>query len=1667
MATVPPDDLDGWFATEPAAADARTDVPTVVPRSLALAPLSHERRTQVTETLLTYEREIAASVDPRRRAMLAYEIGRIHEQVLSDDSRAIRFYQRAYHSDPTHLPTVQAGQRVFARAGRWGMVIRLAEAEGRVHPSVDRRALLLVHQADILLVRFGQPAKALEAARRALELRPDDPDIARGVAQLAMIAGASAVARTALPQAASHEPEPLLADGLTLAAANTLLANDDLAGAQQVLQALLAQRPDQVEALALLSRLHRARDAWPEYIEVSAALAATLPPPAKARLLTDLARTCAEQLDDVVGALALLEQAILADARAPMALELIVELRTRNGQWVAAAEGLARLATMTTDKAVRVDMLWQLAQIRLEKMGDEEGATRALRALLSDAPTWAPAVRMLGRLLDERGDWDGVVALHTAELMAMTDPQARAARYFKIGEVHELQRNDPGAAGAAYRRAVDHDLDFKQAGKALARMLIRLGDWEGYVELLEAEADRADDVEDAVYVLSRVAEVSALNLDDPKRALATWRRVISLDPKNLEAVRNMARLCSRLGLWDPLLAANEQELALLDGTRGRLHLLVRSAEIAERALSDLERARGFLERALALEPHFLPALQAMGRIARRMRRWSELADLYLSEVALTTSPREQVAIWSKLGELRSDQLEDVEGAIFAYESALKTDTAHLSSIRALQRLYAQCGDARGEARMIAAEVDLVPDAHARATLLDRLGRLNVERLAQPDAAADAWRRALVEQPDFRRALQGLIDTQTEAEDYEALASTHRQLAEAATTPSEAVDHWLEVARISDMHLAAPVTAVDALELVLRLDPKSITALLTLERLYMQQARSQDLADVYGQLLKVVKAPASRADILCRRARVHAHHLNAADAALADYLAALELAPDRAEAIVWVEEYAARHGDVERLAMVLQRRLDMCEAPNERQTVLSHAAEVLRRAGQLSEAAGCYEAVLQLDPDAVIAMRALRQIYEKLGDKKRVLRLAEDESRRSLDPRTAAALLVGAGNKREEEDAEGALAVYLEALARNPDDEAALSAVKRRCERDGRWDVLADALEERAFSIMDETERATQIIDAADVRARRLNDYDGAVELLSRAIALDASPSPQILQRLGDLLVEAGSWREAADVYATLCGVSNDVDLRRAVVYRLASIYEEKLGDLERAGECLEIILDEHPDEISALPRLARVYQALGATDQAHRVYSEAVERETDPLRRADFKQQLALMEANAGRLDRATTLLAEVIEVLPDAEDAATRFAALCTQQGAAELLVTVLGGAIEQIASNAGAANRLRRILSEALVPAGGEPDDAVAILEQAIAAAAGDADLRAAHAAFAEQYPDHQRSALASRRWLALQRPFDTFNLHAMRTLLSRMQRNDAAYEVARLLVAFDAAAPDDHAVVQTWGAHLKRWPARAVGKQERENARVAGEPSRFIKVLATVTRALPSIFVSTPSDTQAAPARLMRVAKNVALALGCPEPVIALDTRPIDEFAASAEGLVFSGHLMQLGADEQAFWIATHLEMHARGASALSGWPSVELRHLLTALATVGGYSVRGIDAGNAEISATAAELASVIENCADPDLPDALDQLRGLLPSIKLGVARASVAASAARIALLCCGGALPGINAMHRIEHAPLERTLGLADLVRWTVSEPYAVQRRAVGLISVRSPASA
>jgi tetratricopeptide (TPR) repeat protein len=189
---------EGWFSAELTAAPAPVSpeeaAPVRLPDTLG-GQMPEADWARVVETLRSYEREVAALVNPRRRAALCYEIGRIYETRLGDDRRAVSAYQRAHRADPFHLPTLRAGRGVFSRAGRWPMVLSLLDAELRADPNPVRRARLLVEKGDVYL-RCDEPDSGRACYEAALELAPDNRAALRALAQQAAATGTRAASRS-------------------------------------------------------------------------------------------------------------------------------------------------------------------------------------------------------------------------------------------------------------------------------------------------------------------------------------------------------------------------------------------------------------------------------------------------------------------------------------------------------------------------------------------------------------------------------------------------------------------------------------------------------------------------------------------------------------------------------------------------------------------------------------------------------------------------------------------------------------------------------------------------------------------------------------------------------------------------------------------------------------------------------------------------------------------------------------------------------------------------------------------------------------------------------------------------------------------------------------------------------------------------------------------------------------------------------------------------------------------------------------------------------------------------------------------------------------------------------------------------------------------------------
>lgn len=1674
-------DIDeGWFSADlthaPAALAAEDPASRRMPEALA-ATMPEAEWDRIVETLAAYEREVAALVNPRRRAALCYEIGRIYETRLGDERRAVTAYQRAHRADPFHLPTLRAGRGIFTRAGRWPMVISLLDAELRADPNPVRRARLLVEKGDVYL-RCDESVSARQCYEAALELAPDHRAALRALAQLAAVAGDAGRLAACLERQATHSRDPAFVVRLLCDAAAVRLgrrATDE--HAVSLLESARALVPDDSEVVDLLARAHRRAGRWEALVNLLESaphrFEASM---SRAERMTETARLIADQLGDNHRAVGLLEQALAADPWCAPALELLAEIHDRDGRAAAAVSTLQRLTGVTRDVSVRVRLLSRIAELQLNRLDDEEGAIASLSRLLESQPTEVTALESLGRVLARRGEWSRLLQIYAGELAHIEEPRARANKLFKMGELAEHRLRDLAHAAHWYREALVHTPGFLHASQALLRVLRAAGDVVALAEALSDEARRADAPEERLVALEELGELQASVLNAPDAALATWRDVLALRPEHSAARRHVVRLTERLGRHTELLAALEQEIESTRDEARLLSLLVQCAETCDRALGDPAQARRFLERALALSPRYLPALQSMGRILHAAGDWAELVTMYRRELEISRSVIDSAQLYFKIGVVERDQLTEPAAAVHAFEKVIELCPGHLPAIRALQALFAENGDLPHEAEALAAEAESLADPAARAAMFCRLGALYQHRMGHLELAAEALQRAIGLQSGSEVALVPLVAVQEERGDDHELAATLRRLAESRTEPAAAADAWVQVAHVCADRLHLDVEAVEACERALALTPEKphVGALLHLERLYRSTHAPADLARVLGQLADVVAAPEDRLEYRLAEARVRADFLDDPAAADAAWVQVLMLDPGSLEALDRLEALrTVRHQD-EAVLWVLERRMEATPEPRDQVTVLLRRAEILQALDRPAEALFALEQAARIDPGNLPVARALRGLCTVLARGDDALRWTEVEARLTADAEGATALFLVAARIREQRkgDPEGAFQAFAAALERHPQNEEAGAGLQRVGERLGRHADVVRVLEQRAAAA---PERATEmLVEAAGLYVRRLGSPDQAVRALNLALKQAPHQTPAILQRLADLYAEQEDWTEAAAVYEQLRDVSEDPELRRAVGYRLAAIFEDKQPDPMRARACLDRIIDAFPQDVDAWLRLARICEASADVKAALDALHRARETVTGSPDRARILARIGELEAGRGRSEAALAAWEASLALEPAQPEIALAVAEHRAARGEAAALVSTLVPVLEALGrrgADAGDRALFRRRAARLILPH--DPVRAVAELEHLVTENPDDHDARRLLGIALSAGDDTLDRAASHLVALVAHDPFAVDPVRRLFDISRRMGAWDRAWHLCVWLGVLGEVGPPEHGFLEGMADHVVRWPARPLDAAMRLRLRSPREVPMLDELLVAVARALPRLFGAPPTvpTREVNTAQLEATARRCGQCLGI-DDVRVLTDRTLGDAVRYTDTwppmLVFgAGAVDHFGAAEHAFLVSRGIELGTRRLAGIVSWDWRAVRTLLETIVCLDGWRTSEENGpGAEEMEQRLEQIGGLLDPRMQRSLEARLPELRRMMPGLDLGAALAAIEETADRVGLICAGSIAPAVSVLQRGVTEPPGLTAAerlsarprIRALARWLVDDELYAVRAELGL---------
>jgi tetratricopeptide (TPR) repeat protein len=981
----------------------------------------------------------------------------------------------------------------------------------------------------------------------------------------------------------------------------------------------------------------------------------------RARALTEIGKLYATELEDTEQAVIAFTQAFCED---PNQQAIVSEIERAAGSNLDAwNEVLANCSGSAQDDSVAIEtrnaIYVRMGHWYVEKVKRPDLALPCFQAVVANDPANEAALEGMTQIYRKAQQWSelGMVLTRRADAAA-TPAHARELRA-EAAEILELHLNDTASARGLYEQILAEDPGQMKANEALARIYERTSDYANLVKALERRAD-AQRGDEKLKALNRIAEIYETNLNDDAEALKRYTMVYALDDSNLEALRGLDRMYSKLGRFQDLLENLARQVEVAATPRQKVTLWERIAAIHDEEFLNHEKAAEALERVLAIDSANENALTALIRHYRALDRWENVASLYERHLKLVTETPRRLALLLQRGKVLADQIGSPERAMQAYEAVLELDPQHAGALEALAHLRESTGDADAALAALETLANKATSPEAKAEQYIRAAKL-LEGRGDRDGAIERYKRALDANPKDATSAAALREAYTARGDVNAAIQLIER--EIAHTDGDLAKGRLagQMAVLYRNRLKDDKRAEEAAKRAVVFDPTNLDALTVLGDIAFDAKRFIEAATHYELI-------AARADSLAKKeaARLLVRYVDAlsqtgsTEKALAPMDTLLRIAPDDSDALERVAQVTFEHGSPKRAAELykdLLSRFDSVLAGETRARAHYRYGEALRLSGDVAGSLTPLEEAADLDPSAPEPLVALAKVYEAQEKWSEVIKVKT----RHLDIATGderVALLVDIGDTASAKlnDRAQAAKSFVAALEERPDDRRLLSKLMQLYSEEKDWNKLVDVVLRLAEFVDDPKQKVKYLHTAAIVTARQVGDPDRALEFYEQVLELEPgferalSEAVELEQDRGNHLgVERWLKRKLEYVSA-----ANDHASMLQTFTALGELYEKGLGYIDQAIDALEAAQTLEPDNRERTEHLSNLYVTDPARYLDKAVAAQAVLLRQNPYRHDSYKT-LRRLYTETKQAD-ASWCLCQALTVLNLAEPDEERF---------------------------------------------------------------------------------------------------------------------------------------------------------------------------------------------------------------------------------------------------------------------------------------------------------------------------------------------------------------------------------------------------------------------------
>ena len=920
-------------------------------------------------------------------------------------------------------------------------------------------------------------------------------------------------------------------------------------------------------------------------------------------------------------------------------------------------------ARYLSEPTLKAQLLYEKGRILEDHLAQKREARDAYAAAVELDGQNASYLKALERVDTQAKAWDALdKTLERSANAVSGDTRHRAALLVERARLVEARKGDSRTATELYNEALGFDPRAPAALEALKRLHYAHQRWRDLTFVLQREAEQAGDATVRAMAYYRMGRVLVDRLGHMDEGLSAFERAASELPHEPMVLEALARLYEMLKRWDALATVLERLSELARSDAEKVGIQHRIGQIADERLNDEARAITWFSSALALDPTYLPGLQALGKIFTRRQNWAELIGMHLAEAGATADAARKASAHARVAAIYEERLGNVEHATLHHSRALGLLPGYSASFKALSRIYQQAGKWRELVELFERAVDEGKEAETKITYLFKIGRVWEDALGSPAHAMSAYKRVLDVAPGHVGGIHAVQRAAERAGKYKELVWALELEAEKASDKRQAVMLYHRAGEVYEDCLGDLESALGRYKHVVELDRGYQPALSSLGRLYYQAGRWEDLLDTYKRELEVAAKGVPAAALLYKMGELSEERIGRDEDAINFYRRAIDADPFHQPALHALGRKLAERGQWAELVKLIELELSGLKDPAERARAAFHLGEVYEnRLAQPERALTAYEQALLAVPEFRPAADGRSRL---LTLAKEFRRLGEDLAREvasAKDPAIAMVALFRQGELYRDElgDTRRAIDAFEAVLSRDPSHLGALLALEPLYTEVGAWEPLARVYATEARVLADPGARVAALKELA--RLEEIRGVGKPEELRAAYIAvLQLSPSdPGALYALERIALGSGDVQLLTHVDAKLGATLSSPALAAVHQTRLAEALEA-LGD-PSALDTFRAALGRDRDNLAA---------ALGVTRMAEQsqdpgLLGEAAELAFRVLGDKGIGASLLVKASNAllakGDVEGAVMALEAALEKHPDSVEAAVEIRRLLT----------------------------------------------------------------------------------------------------------------------------------------------------------------------------------------------------------------------------------------------------------------------------------------------------------------------------------------------------------------------------------------------------------------------